>query len=114
MFIAAIRSADIAIVSVITGAITPPIGGFLLVIRWIVKFQRDITESYRKELFETRKEFDDYKLATETKFVEMNAKIDALAGIVDDEKDYTGRVIAWVEQQGLEIPDNLDRRKITA
>lgn len=107
-----VETADIAVMSVIAGAVTPPIGGFLLVIKWIVNFQKEITDKYREELFQVRKEFDEYKLETEKQLLRMNSRLDSLMAVAEDEQIYNSQLIGFIKENGLELPSSLERRKV--
>jgi hypothetical protein len=109
-----ITSADASLFAGTVGLVTPLVGSFLLVIRWIVNFQKDITDKYREELKETRKEFDQYKLETETKLIAMNSRIDSLLSLVEDTEIYSTRLVNFIKDKGLDLPSELERRKVTA
>lgn len=102
-------SSDVAtIVSVI-----PPVGALLLVIKWIVSFQREITDKYREELRVVREQFDEYKLSTERKIAELETRLDSLANILKDEQDHKARIIAHLSVEGISLPPELERRKVS-
>lgn len=106
-----VQATDITAGVLVAGSVTPPIGGFLLVIKWIVNFQKEITDKYRQELFEVRKEFDAYKLETEAKLFAMNSRLDSLMSVVEDTEVYNKQLVTFIHDQGLALPPELDRRK---
>lgn len=104
-------TADVATLVTVAGAVTPPIGAFLVVIKWIVNFQREITDKYREELHSVRTEFDAYKLENERRITNLERQIDALVNDLEDERIHKSKIISHMKEQGLELPLELDRRK---
>lgn len=111
--VAVISSTDIATMSAIVAAVTPPIGAFLLVIKWIVNFQKEITDKYRDELREVRQEFDEYKLATEKKIINLESRLDALTDMLEEEQAHKARIINHLTKEGISLPAELERRKVS-
>ncbi len=109
----AITSADVSVLAATLGIITPLVGSFLLVIKWIVNFQREITDKYREELKDTRKEFDDYKLAVERRMTLLERQVDELTESLAIEKQHSSKIITHIKEQGLSLPPELERRKVT-
>lgn len=109
----ALTSTDIATMSAIVAAITPPIGAFLLVIKWIVNFQREITDKYREELHNVQREFGEYKAQTEAKIVELEARVNALTDFLEEEQNHKAKIINHLAEKGIKLPAELERRKVT-
>ncbi len=95
------------------GFVTPLIGSFLLVVKWIVNFQKDITDKYRDELKETRKEFGEYKVSVERRMAHLEGEVTRLSNDYTSERNYSQKLITHMKNEGLELPDELERRKAT-
>jgi hypothetical protein len=109
----AIAASDISILAAGFGVVTPLVGSFLLVIKWITNFQREITDKYREELRETRKEFDEYKLSTAKKITQLEIRLDSLVDLLEEEQANKANIITHLANKGITLPPELDRRKVT-
>lgn len=109
----AVTATDVSTLATTAGFVTPLVAGFLLVIKWIVNFQSEITDKYRVELHEVRREFDAYKAATEKKIIELEKRIDGLSSYLEDEQLQNAKILRFISEQGLDLPDHLERRRVT-
>ncbi len=107
----AIAPAEATAIAGILSLVVPMIGSFLLVVKWIVRFQGDITDKYREELRDINKQFREYRTSTESKITKLEAKFNIVVRKLGEEESINGELIELIKFHDIDLPKHLDRRK---